>query len=175
VINPIQIRQKAEQRYSAFLVSVLTGENFFPIEFSVGALPQDYLALREAVTQLIDKSKQHLGHGYILELEERKTQKHGSQSLPKRIRIEAEQDYLKLIKREKEVSQFKRDIKLILITVPELNRWICCNPLKVVEYHDLWNDLLKVCQYFQQNSKPNLYIRELPIQVPLSELVLYLS
>ncbi|MGA9378574.1 MAG: Wadjet anti-phage system protein JetD domain-containing protein, partial [Phormidium sp.] len=39
------------------------------------------------------------------------------------------------------------------------------NPLKVIEYSDRWDDLLKVCQYFQQNPKPNLYIRELPIQV----------
>jgi hypothetical protein len=165
VINPIQIKQKAEQRYSSFLVSIITGESFFPMEVPVGALPKDYLALREAVTQLIDQSKQHLGYGYTLELKTRRMQKHGTQSLPKRISIETELDYLKLIKKAKEVVQFKLDIELIRSKVPELKNWLFHHHLKVIEYSDRWNDLLKVCQYFQHNPKPNLYIRELPIQV----------
>lgn len=165
MIDPTQIRQKAEHRYSSFLISTITGENFFPIEFSIGALPKDYLILREEIIQLIDKSKQSLGYGYILELESRKTQKHGLQSLPRRISIDTEQDYLKLIKKEKEVLQFKANVNLIRAEVSALNSWLCHNPLKVIEYGDRWKDLLKVCQYFQQNPKPNLYIRELPIQV----------
>lgn len=165
MIDPAQIRQKAEQRYSTFLTSILIGESFFPTEFSVGTLPKDYLVLRDAVSQLIGKSKQYLGYGYTVELESRRTQKHGSQSLPKRISVETEQDYLKLVKKEKEVLQFKTDIALIRTKVPELNQWLFCNPLRVIEYHDRWNELLKVCQYFQQNPKPKLYIRELPIQV----------
>ncbi len=35
----------------------------------------------------------------------------------------------------------------------------------VIKYRESWHDLLKVCQYFQRNPNPNLYIRELPIQV----------
>jgi hypothetical protein len=165
VIDPAKIRQKSEQRYPLFLTSIIIENSFFPIEFSVGFLPKDYLALREVVTQLIQKSKHNLGYGYTLELETRRTQKYGQQSLPKRISIETEQDYLKLIKKEKEVSQFKADIDLIQLEIPELNDWLSRNPLKVIEYSDRWNDLLKVCQYFQHNPKPNLYIRELPIQV----------
>ncbi|WP_448280178.1 Wadjet anti-phage system protein JetD domain-containing protein [Phormidesmis priestleyi] len=165
MIDPTQIQQKSKQRYSSFLSSIITEENFFPLEFSVGTLPKDYIALREAVIPLIDGSKHSLGYGYALELKTRKTQKHGLQSLPKRISIETEQDYLKLIKKEKEVLQFKSDVELIRTKVPELNSWLYHNPLTVIEHRDRWSDLLKVCQYFQQNPKPNLYIRELPIQV----------
>ena len=165
MINPAQIQQKAERCYSFFLSSSITQEKFFPIEFSVGSLPKDYLVLREAVTQLISHSKQNLGYGYNLELESRLTHKHGQQSLPKRISIETEQDYLKLIKKEKEFSKFKVDVEIIRTEVPELNQWLCQNSLKVIEYGDCWHDLLKVCQYFQRNPKPALYIRELPIQV----------
>lgn len=165
MINPAQIQQKAEARYPAFLTSVLTGENFFPLEMPIGSCPKDYLAIREVVTQLIDKSKQNSGYGYVLELEPRKTQKHGQQSLPKRIYIETQQDYLKLIKKEKEFSLFKINIELICSQLPELNYWLCQNPLKVIEYSDRWNELLKVCLYFKQHPKPHLYIRELPIQV----------
>jgi hypothetical protein len=97
VINPIQIQQKSAQLYSSFLISIITGANFFPIEFAVGSLPKEYLDLSKAVNLLIDKSKQQLGYGYTLELESRRMQKHGSQSLPKRISIDTEPDYLKLI------------------------------------------------------------------------------
>lgn len=165
MIDPAQIRKKSEKLYQSFLTSFVRGENFFPIEFSVGAIPKDYLALRDSVTQLIEKSKQQLGYGYTIELESQRIQKLGTQSLPKQISIETEQDYLKLIKKEKEVSQFKTDVKLIRTKVPELSDWLFHNPQKVIEYSDRWNDLLKVCQYLQLNPKPNLYLRELPIQV----------
>ncbi len=144
----------------------MTGESFFPVEFSVGTIPKDdYLALREAVTQLINKSKEKLGYGYVVELEPRRTQKYGLQSLPRRIHFDTEEDYLKFIKKEKEVAKFKVNIDLIQTTIPQLNGWLSCNSLKIIEHDDRWRDLLKVCQYFQQNPKPNLYIRELPIQV----------
>ena len=117
------------------------------------------------MTQLIDKSKQNLGYGYNLELESRKTHKYGLQSLPKRISIETEKDYLKLIKKEQEFLRFKADAELIRREVPELNQWLCQNPLLVIEQSENWQELLKVCQYFQRNPNPNLYIRELPIQV----------
>jgi hypothetical protein len=165
MIDPTQIKQKSERQYAAFLNSILTGENFFPIEFPLGTRPKDYLALRDAVIQLIQKSKLTQPCGYSLELETQNLQKHGLQSLPKRISIDTEQDYLKFIKKEKEVAQFKLDVDLIKKQIPELSGWLCHNPLKVIEYSGRWHDLLQVCQYFQQNPQPNLYIRELPIRV----------
>ncbi|MEP0870683.1 DUF2220 family protein [Trichocoleus desertorum AS-A10] len=165
MIDPTEIKRRSEQRYGAFLTSIITGEEFFPIDFSVGTFPKDYLALREAITQLIQKSKQNSGYGYTLDLETRKTQKHGLQSLPNRISIDTERDYLKLIRKEQEVAKFKLNVALIQTNIPQLFDWLSHNPLKVVEYADRWGDLLQVCQYFQQNSKPNLYIRELPIRV----------
>ncbi len=165
MISPEQIQQKAERLYPSFLTSVITGDQFFPKKFEIGSRPKDFLDLREAVTLLISKSKQDLGYGYTVELETRNTHKYGQQSLPQRISIETEQDYLKLLKKEKEFSKFKTDLELIRSQVPELNHWVYQNPKKVIEYSDRWNDLLKVCQYFQRHPKPNLYIRELPIQI----------
>lgn len=168
MINHVQILQKAERLYPLFLNSVITGDTFFPIDhnkFPIGYPPKDYLALREAVTQLKNKSKNNLGYGYTVEWKTRKFHKLGQQSLPEHISIETEQDYLKLLKREKELLQFKADIELIRSEVPELNSWLYQNPLKVIEYSDRWSDLLKVCRYFQSNPKPHLYIRELPIHI----------
>jgi hypothetical protein len=165
VINPSQIQKKAESSYAAFLGAVVRGEAYVAIECAVGAAPKDYIALRDAVLLLISKSKAQLGYGYRVDLESRKTQKYGQQSLPKRIYLETEQDFLKLIKKENEFLRFKADLSLILAEVPELYPWLCHNPMKIIEYGDRWNDLIKVCQYFQETPQPNLYIRELPIQI----------
>jgi hypothetical protein len=164
-IDLSEIQRKSKSRYPEFLKSLVEGRSFFPVEFSVGTLPRDYLCLREVVTQLVDNSKQNLGYGYVMDLETRRTQKYGLQSLPKRILFDTEQDYLKFIKKENEVAKFKVNIDLIQTTIPQLHDWLCRNSLKVIEHGDRWHELLKVCQYFQQNPKPNLYIRELPIQV----------
>ncbi|MEH2460997.1 Wadjet anti-phage system protein JetD domain-containing protein [Nostoc sp.] len=166
MITPSEIMHKAERVYPFFLSSVIRGDKFFPYDkFPIGSRPKGYLALREVVNELISKSKQSLGYGYTLELETRNLHKLGQQSSPRCISVDTEQDYLKLLKKEKELLKFKTDIELIRSEVPELNCWLDQNPIKVIEYSDRWNDLLKVCRYFQCNPKPDLYIRELPIQI----------
>ncbi|NEQ43602.1 MAG: hypothetical protein F6K00_08600 [Leptolyngbya sp. SIOISBB] len=165
MIDPAQIKKKAASRYSKFLRSIITGDSFFPTEFSVGAMPKDYPTLSRTIIQLTEQAKQSLGYGYHLELESRNTRKYGVQSLPTWIGIETEQDYLKLIKKTQEVARFRLDLELIQSHLPELKPWLCQYPLKVIEYRDRWSDLIKVCQYFQQHPQPNLYIRELPIRV----------
>ena len=42
--------------------------------------------------------------------------------------------------------------------------WIKTNPTKLIE-HDTWLDTLKVCKYFLSTPKPDLYIRQLPIDI----------
>ena len=165
MITPSKIKQKAERLYSSLLSATVRGESFFPKNFPVGELPSDYIALREAVTQLSKQSKKNLGYGYTVELTTRSTHKYGEQSLPARISIETENDYLKLLKKEKEFATFKSNINFISSKVSQLDKWLEQNPIKVIEYADHWEELVKVCQYFQDNPQPNLYIRELPIQV----------
>jgi hypothetical protein len=165
VIDPIQIKKKSTRLYAQFLRAIITGESCFPIEFPVGAIPKDYPALSKSVNQLIERSKQSLNYGYSLELESRNTRQHGPQSLPIRIAIETESDYLRFIQKTAEVAQFRLDLELIQTQIPALEPWLRHNPLKVIKYSESWNDLIQVCLYFQQTPQPHLYIRELPIRV----------
>ncbi|MEM1368978.1 MAG: Wadjet anti-phage system protein JetD domain-containing protein [Cyanobacteria bacterium P01_H01_bin.15] len=165
MISPPQIKKKAASRYSKFLRSIITGEPFFPMEFPVGKIPHDYPSLSKSVIQLIERSKQSLNYGYSLTLESRNTRKLGSQSLPARIAIETESDYIKLIQKTTEVAQFKSDIELIRAQVSALEQWLFQKPLKVIRHSESWNELIQVCLYFQQTPQPHLYIRELPIRV----------
>ncbi|MEM8505756.1 MAG: Wadjet anti-phage system protein JetD domain-containing protein [Cyanobacteria bacterium P01_D01_bin.1] len=165
MISPEQIKKKAQRQYKDFLRATITGECFFPIDVPVGRPPKAYPDLHKAITELIDGSKSKQGFGYELVLETKNTHKYGLQSLPQQISIESESDYLKLIEQEQTFADFKADVALIQSSVPALSEWVQYYPLKVIANHGHWPDLLKVCHYFQQNPKPNLYIRELPIAV----------
>ncbi|MEO1390799.1 MAG: Wadjet anti-phage system protein JetD domain-containing protein [Cyanobacteria bacterium J06634_6] len=165
MIDPPQIHRKASRAYVNFLRCVVTEEQFFPLNFPIGQRPKDLVAFRDAVIALKDASKTTLGFGYCLELEQKQLRNKGTQTVPTGIYIDQETDYLKLLRKESEVQQFRRSLALIRSEVPGLEDWLADNVMKVVEFADDWSDLLKVCQYFQQHPQPNLYIRQLPIAV----------
>ena len=48
---------------------------------------------------------------------------------------------------------------------PELKDWTIKNPTKIIQHQGKWDSILKVCEYFKNCPKPNLYIRELPTNV----------
>ncbi|KAB2942728.1 MAG: DUF2220 family protein [Candidatus Methanoperedens sp.] len=165
--NPSGIKKKAERLYHEYLTALLKSESFFPKEIPFGRVnsTDDYNIIKREVKELINGSKDKLGYGYKVELSQSNTRKYGLQSFPCRIYFENETDYLKYIKKEKEVSEFKIAISQIRETIPSLNDWIDKNTSKVIGNIGKWNNILKVCEYFQKNTKPNLYIRELPIEI----------
>lgn len=165
MIDLITIQRNAKKRYPSFLASIIAGDKFSPIDFPAGKTPKEFHDLQREVILLVENSKEKLGYGYRLEMKSINMRSYGMQSIPKRIIIETEADYLQIINKQEEVSQFRLDIERIREKVPQLNDWIHRYPLRVIDYSDRWEDLLKVCQYFLQNPKPDLYIRELPIQV----------
>lgn len=113
----------------------------------------------------MSQSKEKKGFGYTLEFQLVKTKFLASQNLPISIYFDTEKDFLKFLDKEKEVELFKSDVEKITTAFPELKEWTIKNPLRVITNQTEWGNILKVCQYFKQNHKPNLYIRELPINV----------
>ncbi|PZO16618.1 MAG: hypothetical protein DCF25_12225 [Leptolyngbya foveolarum] len=104
VINPTEIKQKAQRKYPTFLASTITGEPFFPLALPVGKLPKDFASLNQSVPELMAQSKDTLGYGYVLELRTRNHREHGPQSLPERIYIEDRDDYLKLLRTDPSIT-----------------------------------------------------------------------
>ncbi len=165
MITPSEIKKKAEKQYLKFLISLITKEEFFPLNFPVGKLPSNSVEIHQNLRELLQNSHNNLLYGYTVRLKTVKTRNLGEQSLPKQILIETEIDYLKLLKKEREVKNFRQNIDLILTEIPQLHDWIINNPLQIIKYEKDWQNLLKVCHYFLKNPQPNLYIRELPIQI----------
>lgn len=166
MLSPQDIYKKATRKYLQFLKSWLVGDDFSPLEISVGgANLKDYLSLQAEVSALKSQSKDSLGYGYIIESETKRTRNFGEQTIPRRISFEHGEDFLRFIGKSKEFDHFMDDVDLIRTEFPNLEEWLLAHSKDVIKYHGDWHDILLVCQYFQRNPLPNLYIRELPIKI----------
>lgn len=164
MITPTEIKLKASNKYNSYLQSIVEGRPFIPIPIAGNKRPDsDPVKFEAELTELISHSKYKKGYGYVIEYQTVKTKLMGTQGLPTSIVFQTESDFLKFIGKEKETTKFKKDIVNILSAFPKLKDWVLKYPQKVIEND--WDSLLKVCSYFNSTPRPNLYIRELPIQV----------
>ena len=164
MITPTEIKNRAANKYKAYLQSIVEGETFNPIVIVGDKKPNEDIAKFEVeLTELINHSKEKKGYGYTIEFQSVKTKRHGLQDVPTDISFQTEYDYLKYINEEKNTAKFKKDIVDILSLFPALKDWIYKYPMKVIDND--WESLLKVCEYFKDTPQPCLYIRELPINV----------
>ncbi len=166
MISPKEIRIKAERKYKNFLQSIIEKSAIFPLIIIGDKKPgKSLLSFKEELTNLVNNSKEKKGFGYTITYEVRKTKLLGTQSFPSSIYFETENDFIKFLKKEKEVENFILSGNQTFEEFPELKYWIERNPLKFIVNISIWTEILKVCRFFKNNSKPNLYIRELPIKV----------
>lgn len=167
MITPQEIKDKTERKYVSFLQSLVENKPFEKLvirgdkSYTKSSL-QDF---EKEIQQINSQSKEKKGFGYTLEFQKVKTKSLGVQDLPTSIYFDTEKDFLKFLGKEKEVELFKESVKEIIDIFPELKDWITKNPAKIITNQTEWESILKVCQYFNQNPNPNLYIRELPIKV----------
>lgn len=167
MITPQEIKNKTERKYISFLQSLVENIPFDKLvirgdkTYTNTSLPE----FEKEIQQIVSQSKEKKGFGYTLEFQKVKTKSLGVQDLPTSIFFDTEKDFLKFLGREKEVDLFKSSVEKITNEFPELKEWIIKNPIKVIVNQTEWESILKVCQYFKQNPKPNLYVRELPIKV----------
>lgn len=167
MITPTEIKNKTERKYITFLQSLVENIPFSRIDirgdksYTKSSLPE----FEKEIQQIVSQSKERKGFGYTLEFQKIKTKHLGTQDLPIAIYFDDKKDFLKFLGKENEVDLFKSSVERITNEFPELKEWIAKNPKKIIDNTNEWDSILKVCQYFKQNPKPNLYIRELPIKV----------
>ncbi len=170
MIKPEEIKSQTDLWYRDFLVAYIKRENFFPKDIRFGKVKssetlESFSKVNKEIQNLRKKSKEQLDYGYLIEFIKRKDQKIGEQLFPNRIYFQNETDYLKFINKEKEYYEFKLVVNQITTTIPMLREWILINPLKVIENLGIWADLITTCNFFVTNPQPNLYIRELPLEL----------
>lgn len=167
MITPNEIRQKCLSWWKEVLIATLNNTSFFPQEINrIGRItPRDLLSrLQEYKTSIAELQKQASAWGYIVVMEERNFEKIGLQAVPVKIVIPTVEVYFKITRKKQEFDTFQKNLQLIGNRLPLLLPWCLTNPFKLIN-HDSWEDTLKVCHYFLAVPRPNLYIRELPIDV----------
>ena len=167
MITPKEIKEKTERKYISFLQSLAEQRPFekLVIRGDKSYTKSSLSEFEREIQQIHSHSKEKNGFGYTLEFQKIKTKHLGTQDLPISIYFDSEKDFLKFLGKEYEADFFKSNVEIILGEFPELKDWIIKNPKKVIDKANEWQSILKVCQYFKQNPKPNLYIRELPVKV----------
>jgi hypothetical protein len=171
MINPQEIKRQAEKWWKPFLQSHLRNEPFFPKvidrigKITSSAVREKIMELQTQLNELNSNSKEKLGYGYVINKAAVNFRRTGTHSLPQSITFETAEDYIEFLGKKKDWNAFLKNSSLILQQIPQLNEWIFINPVSVIENDKKWEDLLKVCTYFLSNPKPDLYIRQLPIDL----------
>ncbi len=162
MLSPDDIARLCERRYPSFLASIVTGMPFFPLEIRFGrpATTNEWETLRREITALAGRNL-----GYRIEWAETNTRRWGRQRFPQRVWFENEADFLRALEKRDEVERFRANLALSRNQCPELEPWLGLNAARLVEFADVWPDLLNVCRYFISSPRPDLYARELPIAV----------
>ena len=166
MITSIEIKKKALRKYPEYLRNVAAGTDFQPIEILCDKKASNTMAeFHKELEDIRSLSKEVKGYGYTIEWKTIKTKLLGTQDLPSRITFETADDYERFLQKKKEVADFRRDAARISEKFPKLQHWIEKYPQKVIENSEDWADIGKVLDYFLKNPQPQLYIRELPIEV----------
>ncbi len=167
MLTPQEIREKVVRRYPDLLRAVLTGDPFFPLEIRFGkpSSSAEYLTLRQEVGALSEGAKEAIGYGYSVEWETKQTRRYGSQTLPRRVFVATEADFLRLIGKEEEFQHFREAALALQARFPALREWLIRSPARLLPYLDRWQALLALCEYLAAHPRPTLYPRELPVPV----------
>ena len=167
MISPNEIKAKAGRKYLSFLQSMIEEKPFtrLVIRGDKSYTKSSLTDFEKEILLIISQSKEKKGFGYTLEFQKVRTKFLGTQDLPTTIYFDTEKDLLKYLGKEQEVEFFKINYVQIISTFPELKDWVIQNPSRIIQNQNEWESLLKVCGFFKNNPTPNLYIRELPINV----------
>ena len=166
LLNPDEIKAKALRQYSKFLSAWLAGEDFFPLPIPGIGVPDDSLAVaQQQVQALKNGSKDGLGHGYTIDWQERNSRHHGRNLFPDRVVFETRDDFLRFIGRQREFTEYAAAVDCIRQRQPRLETWLQSNRAALIANLKDVGSLLDVVDYLQQNPRPGLFAREIPLSV----------
>lgn len=168
MLTPADIKKKALRQYKNFLRAVLRREQFFPLHIkgSKGKASTPLATLFPQLRRLLEGAKGKVGYGYTVTLKTVNTRHAGEISMPEDIFFANVEDYLKFIEKEAEFLQFRKVLRLTQRQVPALLEWMKAQPGEVIKHLAIWESLLKVLVFFQQNPQSQQYSRALDIDVP---------
>lgn len=164
MINPVDIRKRAETYYWQWLTAIAQGNPVYePLIIKRTGDQKTADERWDALVKLTNQSKEKTGFGYRIELEAPLPNSKSKQSRLRAIVFDTEDDLLQFIGKTHELDHFKHNCTQIKET-PELTFWCAAHVREVVKYQAVWPRLLAVVRFFQENPQPGLPVRLLPIK-----------
>ncbi|SDF93591.1 hypothetical protein SAMN04488589_1739 [Methanolobus vulcani] len=170
IIQPDKIRSIATSWYKDILSSSVYGIPQFPrnVRFrkvKSNETQENFFKINTETDKLINGSKEKKGYGYTVELAQRNDRRIGPQKFPEKIYFETLDDYLKFFRKEAQYAEFIEITQRLKRELPHLLPWVESNPMKVIDNLGKWDDIIKVCYFFLENPMPNIFIREIPLDI----------
>lgn len=171
MISPAEIKNQALKWWKPLLQSYIREELFFPKSIDrIGKVQSSHVTarfelLQQEIEELYRCSKNQTGIGYQVQTAGRNFRRTGSHELPDAVIFETIEDYIAFTGFKKEWNIFLTNYNIIKDSFPTLQNWALQNCLWLTNKNVNWNDVLKVCRYFSETPRPNLYLRQLPIEI----------
>lgn len=155
-----------QKYYHSFLSNLIQGKEFEVIKLWGGKKkPTSTKQLHELIAsfQLYEKNPGKLG--WVIEWEIWRSRLVGVQQWPTTIIVNSEADFLFLLKKEEEVTIFRKVAQQILNWNPSIRPWLVARPQKVLELEKEWGGICAVVDYILRNEVRSYYLRSLPVPV----------
>lgn len=171
MISPEEIKHQALRHWDQMLIDHINGKGFSTITISrigqvkSGQVREQFERLHNEIETLLKYSKNETGVGYLVELSGQNFRRTGSHELPKSISIETLEDYLHVTGKKKEWLSFLKNYDFVVANIPDLKDWTPDNTSWLLKTSISWDRIIMVCQYFLSIPRPDLYLRQLPIEI----------
>jgi len=169
--TPEQLIAQVEHRWSKgeILGASYSNAPLFPLQLKLRRPTAREVAdrfddVRAWVRTLRSKSIAELGYGYELELKEQVNRVQGANAVPVRVTVPSEHDALRLIGKTAEARRFALLAEETSSRLPALATWVARKPMSLLEHEAVWSQVLAVAEYFRDNPRPGIYLRQLDIE-----------
>lgn len=162
--NKKEIFEKINKFYTSgkVFIDYMENSNLFPLKIKLKQLKQT--DIRDNYSNLLQQLTILKKENFELEYKEYNFKNIGLQKLPIFVCFENMQNYLEYISKVEEFELFKLTYKKIIYKYPKLKELLIKKHNLVLENMVLWDKIFLVCDFFIENIKLNIYVRELSIK-----------
>ena len=168
VISYLQIIQKVANKENQYLTSLITGEDFFPCNIPCNKKESgNFLSDASTYKELGEKSKKSKGKGYRIITNKDEVSESKSSTKIKQILIENEDDFLYLLKKEKQALEFKNTIQKFraAFDVNIVDEYLLKNKKTLLSYDSIFVDnFIEMSHFLVSNPSSMMYPREIPVK-----------
>ncbi len=163
----LKIRQTVNKQYYTFLQHLVDGDVnlLFPmyIPFTKIKSTEDWAVLNSWLTSLQSLTEKY---GLILTTVEKKMNKFGKNDYPQSLSIDSKNVFIQFIGKEGEVDLFLKNLSIINAKLPQIKEWLKLknNVKELFNTTNDWLIIIQICQYFLENPRPNIYLRQILIE-----------